>query len=193
MDLDKIKKSWDTASLKPEIKDAKIESMISHEGQSAFNKVLRYELIGFVAGVICLFASFVFRYLPVILFFAVSCLLALGWQLYKIRLLKKIDMLKMSIIEISRSYIRYRRYIIYELIFSVIWTIIMLTLFAYFEYQNKWSIDTENATRSIMIFSICMAASLSIGILIVLKYFWKNLKKLGQSIKEVQAFEKEEE
>lgn len=192
MDLDKIKKSWGEASLKPEIGDDKIEQMISHEGQSAFNKLFKYEKIGTILIVFCVAISFVLHHPPVIIFYIVTCLLAFCWQLHKVRLFKKVDTLRMGVVEISRFYLTYRKYIIYELFFSIIWVIAMIGLFGYFEYINNWSLDMENVGKHILIFALSFAFVFSIAILIIILYFWKNFEKLGRSVKEVKEFEEEE-
>ncbi len=78
MELDNIKKKWQSAEIKLDIDNEKICKMLSNDGHSAYNALLKFEKIGAFAMVICvILGCFVFsKYLPIFIVYTVSVFFA---------------------------------------------------------------------------------------------------------------------
>lgn len=186
MDLDNIKKTWQETNITPSIDEQKIEKMLSNEGHSAFNSLLKYEKMGRVAMIICLLIAYpIFsNHLSVLIIYTISVILGFFWQMYKVRKLKKVDIAHQSITEISNQVYWYRKIISKEFIIGIIWFIGVVLLLGYLEFSEK---SMRPAT-----FIIAMSIAF-IGVLITYKIlYWNNIKKLEDAIKEVKEFEKED-
>lgn len=185
MDLDNIKKSWQEANINPSIDEQKIQKMLDNEGESAFNKILKYEKIGRIAIIACLLIAYpVFsKHLFAFLIYTVSVILGFFWQIYKINKLKKIDIAHQSITDISTQIYWYRRIIYKEFIFGLIWFIGFASFLGYLEFASN-SIHPA-------IYIIVMTMAFLGVILTYKKLYWNNFKKLEKAIKEVEEFEKD--
>lgn len=187
MDLDSIKKEWKENNVQSTIDEEKIEIMINNSGQSAFQKILKYEKISTVALIVCfLLVKFIFRYELLQWVYGISAVVILVWQTYKLLYLRKIDMLHMSITEISRFYIRYRKFMIYETVISMCWFLAFVGLFGYLEFVN----NPDFMAWKIKVFCIVFGTTFIVCLWLVWKLMWKNLKQLGNSIREVKEMEK---
>lgn len=185
MDLDNIKKTWQETDITPSIDEQKIEKMLSNEGNSAFNSLLKYEKLGRIAMIICLLIAYpVFsNHLFIFIFYSISCILGYFWQIHKIKKLKKIDIANQSITEISNQVYWYRKIISKEFIIGIGWFIGFVLLLGYLELSAKAMRPAVYITTMIIAF---------IGILITYRLlYWNNIKKLEAAIKEIEEFEKE--
>lgn len=189
MDLDNIKKTWQETEMKPAIDEKKIEKMISNKGQSAFNSLLKHERNGIIMLLVCIPLGYLIfnKYLPVMIVYLSSIVVGLVWQVYKFRKLKEIDMSAMSITDISNRTYSYRKTLMKELAIGIVWLISFIILFGYFELLSYTSHYND-----VLIILIIMTIIALVAVIILYKIlYWKNLKKLEESIKEVQEFEKE--
>lgn len=191
MDLDNIKKDWQEASLKSNINEEKITQMIDNKGQSAFNKLLKFERLGMIVLPILLFAAPIYKYTPVIILFVSFCLIAICWQAYKYRFLKKVDILRMNIMEISRFYITYRKYVIGETIVCFAWLFTILPLLFYMTYENEVKSVEQDGVFFIIFSIIVFLLGLALSILGCWFFYWRHVRTLGRSIKELEELEKE--
>ncbi|WP_108823137.1 hypothetical protein [Dysgonomonas sp. Marseille-P4361] len=185
MDLDNIKKAWQETNISPSIDEQKIEKMLSNEGHSAFNSLLKYEKLGRTLMIICLLIAYpVFsNHLSVFIIYTVSVILGFFWQLYKVRKLKEIDIAHQSITQISNQVYWYRKIIFKEFVIGIIWFVGLVMLLGYLEFSDK----SIRPTAFIIAMSIAF-----IGVIITYKLlYWNNIKKLEEAIKEVEEFEKE--
>jgi len=194
MDLDKIKEIWKENDIKPSIGEDKIYKMLDNKGKSALNGLLRFEKISVCLLPFFIFAPFIHNHynklapypLFSIILFIGLCIIGFFWQLYKIRLLKKIDPEKMDVILYSKHIALYRKYISYEIIVGICWLIAFVL--SYF-----FSLTHRIPGEHMMFFIIFMAVLLIISvIIIVLFYKWlytKKIKEIERNIKEIEEFE----
>ena len=189
MDLDNIKKTWQETNIKPGIDDEKIRKMLSNEGHSAFNSLLRYEKLGIAVLVICLPLGYLLfsKYTPLALCFIGSNLLALLWQIYKLRKLKQVDMVTMSITEVSCHIYWYRKIIIREFFVGAIWLICFFIFFGYYELIY----DSASFTRQLIVIAAVIVIGLAVAYIIYKILYLNNIKKLETAIKEIEDFEKD--
>jgi hypothetical protein len=189
MDLDNIKKTWQETEIKPTIDNEKIQKMISNEGRSAFNSLLRYEKIGIILLIICIpmIYALSLRHTPVIVFYIFSVVVFLVWQVYKFKKLRGINLSEMGITEISSHFYWYRKAILKEFVAGLVWIIFFSILFGYFELFN----NPDYFYKRLIIFVISVLIGLFIAIVIYKMIYWNNIKKMEISIREIQEFEKD--
>ena len=192
MDLDKIKTDWQQATPKSIIDEEKINRMVGNEGKSAFNYIVKYCKVSMISlPLLALYPLLVpfFRFPTLIIFYCGTCFVGFLWECYKFRMYKSVDMVKMNILDISRFYIRLRKYIIYEAIVMVVWFISYSGLFIIFEYKYTWNEEEASMMlpASIAIFSIGFVLTMWI----CWKIYWKKIRILGNSIREVEEFERD--
>lgn len=189
MDLDNIKKTWQETKIKSSIDEDKIRKMISNDGQSAYRGLLGYEKLGIFIVAVCIpLGYFVFsKHMPLTVFFIVSTVLILAWQIYKYMHLRKMDMAQMSITQISGHFYWYRKAILYELISGAVWLILFVVFYAYSEFAH----DSVHFVRRIIILIVSLIVVQTIALLLFKKFLWSKMKKLEVSIKEVEEFEQD--
>jgi len=189
MDLDNIKKTWQETDIKPDIDNEKIRKMLSNEGHSAFNSLLRYERLGIAVLLLCLPLGYLVfsKYLPLALCFIGSALLALLWQVFKLRKLKQMDMATMSITEVSCHVYWYRKIIIREFFVGAVWLICFFIFFGYYELIY----DSASFTRQLIVLIAAIAIGIIVAFVIYKVLYLNNIKKLEAAIKELEDFEKD--
>jgi uncharacterized membrane protein YagU involved in acid resistance len=115
--------------------------------------------------------------------------LILFWQIYKYRFLKRIDLANMGVLDISDKMTTYKKYLLMEFIAGVIWAVIF-ALMCYFLVFHKADILRygEDSGISIVYIAIMIILPL-IGAGLVYKFMYlSNIKKLEESIKEIEDF-----
>ncbi|NDV78174.1 hypothetical protein [Dysgonomonas sp. 511] len=189
MDLDNIKKDWQGTNFKPTIDEEKIIKMVDNKGQSALARILRYEKMGAVVLLFCIPLGYgVFsKYWEVLAFYILSAILGLTWQVCKIGKLKKIDMLHQGITEISGDFYWYRKAMIKEFTIGLIWFVAFAVIWGGFELVN----NSEHFLSHWVVFVVTMSIGFLLVIWIYKKLYWNNMKKIEDSIKEVEEFEKD--
>lgn len=189
MDLDNIKKTWQETEIKPTIDNEKIQKMISNEGRSAFNSLLRYEKIGIILLIVCIPMIFALslRHTPVIVFYLFSVVVFLVWQVYKFKKLRRINLSEMGITEISNHFYWYRKVILKEFVAGLVWFIFFFILFGYFELLD----DSDYFYKHLIILVISALIGLFVAIIIYKMIYWNNIKKMENSIREIQDFEED--
>lgn len=191
MDLDNIKKTWQQADLKPTIGEEKIQKMLDNKGQSAFNSIMRYEKYGIIGLIICVLVAYPLfsRYMPMFYFYLITCIIGIGWQIYKFRLLKKANIAELSITKAAKFYYQYKGMIIKELLIGCVWFFLLISLFGYLELTPKW--NTSYFQYSLIAFVMSMIIGLLVGFILYRRLYWTHFNKIEKSLKEVEDFEKE--
>ena len=203
MELDEIKNLWEKVnklSEKTSITKEKILKMLQSSYKGAMKSLLNFELLGVIMMLPCAFLLIVVyklfykeSTLGMIAIYAFSIAFVIGffWQLYKYNYLKKIDIAKMNILQISEKMLKYRKYIVYEAIIAVaIFIVILIPL--------MYSVYTTNFGKEIYMPLISYYAIIFIlGILLMLylykKMYFNNIKKIQESLAEIEDFQTEEE
>lgn len=188
MELDNIKKKWQNAEIKLDIDNEKIGKMLSNDGHSAYNALLKFEKIGAFAMVICVILGyFVFsRYLPVFMVYTVSVFFAFFWQIYKIRKLKQINIGHMTIMEISSKVYSYRKIIFKEFFVGVAWLVLFLIFLGYYEL-----LETPLSVGKLIVFTVFSLVGVIVVFVLYKVMYWNNIKKLASAIEEIEEFERD--
>ncbi len=191
MDLDKLKKDWQNVNVKSSVDEVKIEQMIDNEGKSAFNRLVLYEKVSMILLPFCGLLSFtdLFKYDILKIYYGIICVVGFFWECYKYKLLKGVNMLEMDILDISNFYVKFRKYVVYEIIVTVLWFFSFVILFGYLEYIHEWSI--KGRTDLIPVFISIFLITFTLCIFVTWKLYWKKVKILGKSIRELKEFEKD--
>lgn len=197
MDLDKLKNTWQKAEIKLTMNENQIQQILNNKGKSAFNKLIRYEKIGFIVSFLLIIASIGIIILSQIalkikddyfpLFFCVSTILISIWQGYKYKFLNKIDTLKMDILQVSQNINTYKKYIAGEWIVAIIWTIAMFLIF----FINK--LPNISLLYFIMIILAISAYAILITFIIYKLTISRYLINIEESIKEVEELRNDNE
>ena len=197
MDLDKLKNTWQNAEIKLTMNENQIQQILNNKGKSAFNKLIRYEKIGFIVSFLLIIASIGIIILSQIalkikddyfpLFFCVSTILISIWQGYKYKFLNKIDTLKMDILQVSQNINTYKKYIAGEWIVAIIWTIAMFLIF----FINK--LPNISLLYFIMIILAISAYAILITFIIYKLTISRYLINIEESIKEVEELRNDNE
>lgn len=189
MDLDNIKKTWQETEIRSTIDEDKIRKMISNEGQSAFQKLLSYEKFGLFMLILFIpIGYFVFRrHFSLQLLYIITVLLGIVWQLYKINKLKKVNLQLMTITQVSKHVHWYRKAILKEMTYGMVWFVIFFTLLGYLDLSEH----TDRVFNRVILLIIVMIVGVISTILIYRLLYWRNINKLQESIKEIEEFEKD--
>lgn len=187
MDLDKIKKEWQETPVEVHLDDEQIGRMIDQKGQTAFNKLVKYEKIGLVVSVLLLFMANIFIYKELSQLYRVVVVVLFFWQLYKCWYLRKVDLKKMSIVDISKYYIRYKRFIIVENIFGILFFLFFVLFYGFLKYKN----ESDFMEEGIIVFSIIFGIAFLCCIWMIWRMYLRHLLQLGRSIQEVKDLESE--
>lgn len=197
MDLDKLKNTWQKAEIKLTMNENQIQQILNNKGKSAFNKLIRYEKIGFIVSFLLIIASIGLIILSQIalkikddyfpLFFCVSTIFISIWQGYKYKFLNKIDTLKMDILQVSQNINTYKKYIAGEWIVAIIWTIAMFLIF----FINK--LPNISLLCFIMIILAISAYAILITFIIYKLTISRYLINIEESIKEVEELRNDNE
>lgn len=195
MDLDNIKKVWQVTGIKPAISDEKIQKIVDNKGKSAFEKLVKYEKLGLILGVICIPVSFTFRDTATIIFYLSSILLILIWQVYKYRFLKRINLSEMGIIEISAKINRYKKYISREFIIGIVWVFVFTGFWCFnVIYEDIKAISDKSVIPLIVIFVVYIVMLSTLIVIAWALYkamYTTNIAALEKSIEEIEEFEKD--
>lgn len=193
MDLDKLKESWQKAEIHPNISDDRIQSILENRNRGNFNFLIKTEKHFLILDIVVMLLGCLFGFVNYIfiLLYVGLLLPACFWQLYKIRFLKKTDMLSMGIVEISIRINKYRRFIIWEIIASIpVGLLFMLTFAIVVTHPKDYTF--HSLIPAFMLIAVTVVMTVAICIPIYLNMYMRTIKRIQQSIKEVEEFEKEE-
>ncbi|WP_165044170.1 hypothetical protein [Dysgonomonas sp. ZJ709] len=196
MDLDNIKKSWQEREIKPTISEEKIQRMLDNRGKNALENLMTFEKWGLLVGLLCLPCSFIFDEDFLFFFYLASVICMLIWQTYKYKFLKKINLSKIGILDISIAITKYRKYIFAELILAILWIFIFMGSFLYLKIFKRIFAHLEETST----FNLSITLSIAIGTIFTLaltayvlyRYIYmQNIKQIEKSIAEIKDFEQD--
>ena len=196
MDLDNLKKTWQETEIKPTIDDAKIQKMLDNKGQGAFAKLIKYDQLFIKLLIPCAFAEILFFYLSVWLgiIYGILFIYSFFWQRYKIKFMKGFDLSAMGILEASKCILRYKKFIIYEMVVGAIIVIPFFLFYTYYILPDTFPhIHKLNDDISLISFVVSIATSLFFSFLIYRYMYMNNIKKVQKSINEIKDFEEDNE
>jgi len=203
MDLDNLKKTWQETQVKPTIDECKIQKMLDNRGQSAFERLIRYDKIFLWLLIPCVFASILFYYMHPIPGIIYSIVLVYGfcWQIYKLRFMKKVDLSEMGILEVSKCITKYKKLLLYEIIIGAVGIVFFFVPYVYFGLpgmiskmsgKNTEQIQTTFDIYHMTIMLVIMIVSVVVISFFLYKYmYFNNIKQVQNSIREIEEFEKE--
>ena len=194
MDLDNLKKTWQQTDIKPNLEDKNILQMLNNRTKGSYAQLLKAEqtflilaiVIGLGGGALFCFID----YRMGLLYFFMLGLSAI-WQSYKIRFLKKMDTLKMGIVEISQHINRYRKFIYWEILGGVPLALVFVTLFSLFYLKPK-DFTLESLMPTIAFASTVLIITTIIVIPIYKIVYLKNIKNIEKSVAEVNEYRNED-
>lgn len=196
MDLDNLKKTWQEAEIKPTIDDAKIQKMLDNKGQGAFAKLIKYDQLFIKLLIPCAFAEILFFYLSTWLgiIYGILFIYSFFWQRYKIRFMKGFDLSAMGILEASKCILRYKKFIIYEMVIGAIIIIPFFLFYTYYVLPDAFPRMHElNDEISLILFIVSIATTFFFCFLIYRYMYINNIKKVQKSINEIKDFEEDNE
>lgn len=198
MDLDKIKTEWKQLDDTSYINEDKIKKMVANKGKSALSKLIRLELIGLIVAILCIgvpvLHNYVFTekigYTPFLkCFYWTFCVIAFGWQFYKLNFLRKINLDKSDILTCSKQILRYRRFLTRELLGGIIIVIVFMAMFG----LNAILIVPAGMK---VYFAVYIGFITLVGLLALLWFYKatykKYIKNIEQSLDEIKDFEEVE-
>ncbi|MDL2303140.1 hypothetical protein LJC28_01965 [Dysgonomonas sp. OttesenSCG-928-D17] len=199
MDLDNIKKTWQETEIKPDIGDDKIQKMISNEGKSAFNSLLKVEKFALFLMIPCsLFGIFLCNKTNLLMgvFYLLIVVFSTLWQVYKIKFLKKNDLSAMGILDVAKRITKYKAYIIKEIIAGIIFILLFCILYTYFgmpsmhpELNNLDKADLRQ--MQLIMLGTGLGAGILFSYITYRMLYIKNIRKIEKSVKEIEEFDKE--
>lgn len=195
MDLDKLKDIWQDAEIKPSITNGEENRLFTFKEQRALNKLQKYENRSFYISIILLvvgigltiFALQVAQLInPTIpIFITSTSILLLLWNAYKKLFWQKIDISTTSVIQVSKSIAKYRKYLALENVIAPVWAAIFAIIF----------VCTELSHLSIF-YQIIYALLISIACIVISYIVYKftiadKLNTINQAINEIEEIEKD--
>lgn len=193
MDLDKLKKTWQETNITPKLDESSIEKMLNNQGKGAIAALLHTEKLFFKLLIIsCLLGCLLeFSNRGISIFFI--CLLIPGsaWAIYKIKILKQMDPLGMGILEIAKSIAKFKKALIWEICAGIlIVPIFAITYVQFLLRPDSLSEEGFDLTKIAMTIGFIVIVA-AICIPIYKNMYFKNIKTIEESIKEIKYFENE--
>lgn len=197
MDLDNIKKAWNEDKIIPPISKDKIYCIINKRAKTALEKLLIFEILGSILLLPLLFVpyfhSIVFPTMPYPVFtkylFITLCVIGVFWQIYKFKLLKKIDVSHTSIISCSKYISKYKLYIKKEMILAVLFLLIFIFSFGYSYIEI---LPSDQDKLDFTLFNILVFVVACVILLIYYKvFYYKRIKHIEASLEEAREMEKD--
>lgn len=190
MELDEIKNAWNDMNKRLEKAEAlnkrMIESMLENKQQTAKEKLMKYEVIFLIVSFLCV-PLFTFSYYAGIYSFGLTMIfnaimiLAGIWQIYKIYLLRQMDISKCSTTELLNKAIRFK---VITKLRTIVGMILLIPIIILLFVLNNQLLRPE--------FIIGMSVGGIIGLAIGLISFFRNLKDIDhlvKSYKDIKEYE----
>lgn len=198
MDLDKLKETWKKTDVKPETDESKIYKILSRKGNTSLRKLIIYEKFGMLVCPFLIFLPFVHNYLvptvsyPIctLVLFTGFCIIAYFWQIYKILLLKKLNISRIDIISSSKLITKYKKCLQYELFGGLCW---IIALVGSYSFSLTYRFSTNNITLFIVSCSVLILLSVTIIILFYNFFYIKHIGKIQDAINEIKEFENQDD
>lgn len=197
MDLDNIKKTWNDNIFTPNLTEDNIRHIIYKKGTTALSRLLWFEIIGLIVVLPFIAIPYIQAlYLPRVpypvftkYFFIIGCIISFLWQIYKVCLLKKIDLKQMDILSGLKIITQYKLFIKRELIAGVAFACILLSSFSY-EYIDTIS---NKGKFAFYLYNIALLLIVCFIMLLFYKLFYKkNIENIESALVEVKEMEEED-
>lgn len=197
MDLDKIKESWNKPDIPVHTDEGKIRNIIHGKAKTALDRLVATETLLLFVAVPLIFVPSILDYffgqLYTFPFFIKSayiifCVIGIFWQMYKRRLLKKIDIANTGIVSCHKYFLKYKLCIKSEIIAG---SIIFLVLYTAFIYSWK-EIMTPHLFQLYCWFNVVFVlVMLALLFYTYKKLYYKQIRKIEASLNEIGDMEKE--
>lgn len=196
MDLDELKNIWSKTDQSSGIDGDVLRKMLNNKGQTALSRLLVFEKVSLCLSILLISIPFLHNYLfPIAkysffsLFWFISfCVILFVWEMIKIKLLKKIDVQRISLLASMKYITRYKRFLQYELFVGVLWFVIFLISFVY----PLIDLISEDKLGYFLLFIGCLVIVSMVAIFLFYKLFYrKSIEKIEKSIQEILDFENE--
>ena len=193
MDLDNLKKVWnENQTSLPSVSDDKLLSMLKGKGKTALYKLYIWELISAIIFLPLAVFPFIESKFSAFLqyskfceyLFCIFCVFGFFWQLYKIMILKRVDLKNNTIITSSKYICRYKLCINIEVFISLTFILVFMAILLY-------SIQDIFPKEMYIIMFVWIVLMVILMWYIYKKFYRKQIKLIEQSIIEIQYFEKD--
>ncbi len=197
MELDTLKNAWQKVEPATTMNNEQIKSMLQSSNNGALQRLLNWERIGIRLLIGCLFMFSVVFVLQIVLLsknenstsmlyiyvaYMVFALLSLPWQCYKVGFLKKIDVVNMSMVSLSKAIASYRRFIAYEMVIGLLFFSMFIPATLYY------MLGTEEPIYVYVFFGVFFLGLL-VGALLLYKHIYgSRIKQIRRNLKEAKEF-----
>ncbi|PXV62873.1 hypothetical protein CLV62_11789 [Dysgonomonas alginatilytica] len=195
MDLDNIKKSWNENNVLPALSEDKIHNIINKRAKTALDKLVFFEIFGCLILIPLLLLPYLhgiaFPQMPYPVFtkyfYFATCIVGFIWQIYKYKLLKKINISHTTIARCSIYMSEYKLSINRERIVGVLFILIFIFSFAY-SYTDL--VHGEQEKLKFCIFNIILfVLACSILLFYYKLAYYKRIKFIEASLREAREME----
>lgn len=197
MDLDNLRKVWNEKQIGlPSVSDDELLSILKSKSRTALTKLYIWELIGMIIILPLIIVPLIhnkvfeiFQYSAFSQYFLTAfCIFCFFWQLYKIWILKRVDLKNNTILVSSKYICHYKLCINIEVFVSIVFvSIFMISFF----YPLLKTIPPERCYFIYMIIGVWAVLTFIITWLVYVKFYRKQIRKIEYSIREIQDFEKD--
>ncbi len=193
MDLDNLKKVWNENQISlPSVSDDKLLSMLKGKGKTALYKLYIWELISAIIFLPLAVLPFIESKFSAFLqyskfceyLFTAFCIFGFFWQLYKIMILKRVDLKNNTIITSSKYICRYKLCINIEVFISLTFILVFMAALLY-------SIQDMFPKEMYILMFVWIVLMIILMWYIYKKFYRKQIRLIEQSILEIQYFEKD--
>jgi MFS family permease len=194
MELDKIKELWneiDVLKEKQHLSDEKIKDMLKNKGKTALSKLIwfaKFSMVMFIPlGVFGYYYFVGYNNVFAIIYFLI-CIFGVLFEIYKYRLLKKINFSDMTIKDVSERILKYKNIIKNELIYGITGLVVFLGAYIYVDILQNGA--PEHLWVLVIIMTIyVILASLFIGYFIYKRIYFNRINQIKESLNELKEFE----
>lgn len=203
MDLDNIKKTWQETEIKPTIDERKIQKMLGNKGQSAFERLIKYDKLFLRLLIPCFFAGMLFfymHYIPGTIYF-IMMVYSFFLQRYKLKFMGAINLSEMGILEVSKAITKYKKILLYEIMIGAVCIPVFSISYLFFGMPNflikLFGRDPEvvhsfhDTSHLIIMLAIMIIGSVILSFILYKYLYFNNIKQIQDSIREIEDFEKE--
>lgn len=200
MDLEHLKEEWQKSEItNKEVEAEMIRKILANRNKGALESIKKNEKRALIIIPICAITFTLcsmqslqaggFRMFWSLLFLPIAALLWY-WSYYLCSFLDKIDLNRMSVTEVSRYINTYRIYLVRHTLGSVIFIPVYLGIWLY----NHLTLVSDNLSdRFISNFIIIeLACALVLFFVLIWHFYFKHIRKIRESLKELKEFEEEE-
>ena len=197
MDLDKIKESWNRPDIPVHTDEGKIRDIIRSKAKTALDRLVATETwllfvvapLIFVPSILDYFFGQLYTF-PFLIksAYIIFCVIGLFWQMYKRKLLKKIDIVNTGIVTCRKYFLKYKLCIKSEVIAGVI---IFLVLYSAFVYSWKEIMTPYRFEVYCWLNAVFVLVMLILLLYTYKKLYYKQIRKIETSLNEIEEIEKE--